>query len=474
MLRLHLDRPRNGSHYSDRMHSILGVCHACGILWHEEKITYRDGKTEMHRLEDVRPAGEPQVTPQYERYGLHVNPRVLPKLRGMAPQFAYALNVPAVSVEVDGDVVWVRVPRERGAGEDVVLFEQAWALAPDIPPGSLLLGVDEDAKQLLVDMDAPGNVHCAVIGMSGSGKSTLMRAMILSAEMCGGSKIALFDPSGMAHPLSGHPSVWRGGLFRRVEECEIGLEILARGLFRESADSQRSYIFVDEVPELVRERPAIKGYLEGIAQAGRQGGYHLVLGAQHPLSSELGAATLRNIPLRLVGHVADKGAAYNATGRSDTGAELLKGGGDFIAVNGATKRHFQAAMPGPALLEQWVQRYPPRPPRIPPRPASPPISLGSLSLAASRGPGGSTVDAVPGELLAAIWRYYQEQGEPPKRQWVRDITKERFGGEYNYVKSGRAIYWALAVHGVAYDGYDPNSQETARTVGRMVKGAGAG
>jgi len=223
MLRLHLDRKRGGTHYSDRMHRILGVCHACGILWHEEKVMYRNGASEIQRMEDVRPEGRVVVTAQYEKYGLRVNPRVLGRLRGMGEQFAYVLNVASVGVEVDGDVVYVRVPRERGAGEGVVLYEEAWALAPEVPGGSLLLGVDEEQKQLLLDLGSAGNVHCAVIGMTGSGKSTLMKTMILSAEMVGGAKVALFDPSGGFYPLSGHPAVWRGGLFRWAEECERGL-----------------------------------------------------------------------------------------------------------------------------------------------------------------------------------------------------------------------------------------------------------
>ena len=459
MLGLHLDRKRGGTHYSDRMHRILGVCHACGILWHEEKVTYREGVSAMHRMEDVRPQGSVLVTPQYEKYGLHVNPRVLPRLRGMAPQFAYALNVPSVAVEVDGDVVYVRVPREGGAGEGVVLFEQAWALAPDIAPGSLLLGVDEEQKQLVLDLEAPSNVHCAVIGMTGSGKSTLMKTMILSAEMAGGAKVALFDPSGGFQSLSGHPAVWRSGLFRRAEECEWGLEVLARSLEREGAEGGSStYVFVDEVPELVRQRPEIKEHLGRLAQAGHHAGLHLILGAQHPLASELGSATLRNIPVRLVGRVADRAAAYNAAGRSDSGAEHLRGGGDFVALNGSSKRHFQAAMPSAELLEQWVHRYPPRAPRLPARPRregqgrlySPPpmTSLGSEG----RGPGGGgrDLDDIPGAVVEAIAHYIKREGKLPSPNWVRRYTRETVPtGGFWPPKARRAIEEAAQRLGVA-------------------------
>jgi len=221
-LRAALDRNRKGTHYSDRMHRILGVCQQCGILYHSERVNYRDGTSETQRVEDVEPVGKVLLTPQYEKYGLYVNPRVLPKLKGMGPQFAYALNVPTTSVEIEGNTVYVRVPRARAEANRALAFEEAWSIAPSIPTGSLLLGVDEDHHQLVLELVAPTNVHAAVIGMTGSGKSTLMRTMAFSAQRIGGAKVALFDPSGGFRALSGHPSVWRGGLFSAADECEAG------------------------------------------------------------------------------------------------------------------------------------------------------------------------------------------------------------------------------------------------------------
>ncbi|MBC7314837.1 MAG: hypothetical protein H5T70_00210, partial [Chloroflexi bacterium] len=74
-----LDRKRQGTHYADRMHRILSVCQDCGILWHDERITYRNGVVETKRVDDITPVGTVLVTPQYEKYGLRVNPRVLPR-----------------------------------------------------------------------------------------------------------------------------------------------------------------------------------------------------------------------------------------------------------------------------------------------------------------------------------------------------------------------------------------------------------
>ncbi|MGM0401038.1 MAG: FtsK/SpoIIIE domain-containing protein [Chloroflexota bacterium] len=434
-----MDHNRHGTHYSDRMHRILSVCKDCGILWHEEQITYGNGMTEMRRIDDIEPAGSVRVTPRHEKYGLRVNPRMLPKLKRMAPQFAYALNVVEADVEVDGNVVYVRVPRADGAEEDIVTFRRAWSIAPDIAAGNVLLGIDDDHHQLVVELTSPTNVHAAVIGMTGSGKSTLMRTMILSAQMIGDVRVALFDPSGGFRPLSGHPSVWRGGLFYMPDDCERGLEALAQSIGRGS--EKLTYVFVDEVPELIMQQPSIKDHLARLAQAGRHAGLHLVLGAQHPLSSDLGPVTMRNVAVRLVGRVSDRTAAYNASGRNDTGAWKLLGKGDFLVVNGSKIRHFQAALIQQRTLSAWARRYPPRSPRVPVRPKSSKRALQKGTQRAQRAnSSGRPPDSIPPQVIQAIRDYLGEHGEPPSLNWVYRYTKETLPtGGFNRDKARRAI-----------------------------------
>lgn len=449
-----LDRQGRGTHYADRMQRILGVCADCGLLWHNERIAFKNGATEYHRVDDIEAEGSVLVTPQYEKYGLRVNPRLLPRLRSMGAQFAYALNVPSTSVEVDGDVVYVRVPRAHGAA-DPLLFEGAWAIDPHIPRGSLLLGVDEDQRQLVLELTAPTNVHAAVIGMTGSGKSTLMRTMVLSAQRIGGAQVALFDPSGGMYPLSGHPSVWRGGLFRSAHDCELGLAALADSLGRR-ADTLL-YVFVDEVPELIAQRPAIREHLARLAQAGRHSGVHLVLGAQHLLASQVGPMTLRNIPVRLVGRVADRTAAYNAAGRNDVAAEQLRSNGDFIAVGSGAQRHFQVAALSDEALAEWAQRYPPRAPRLPVRAddlrrsvaAFDPGSL--VGVRTYRGGGGAGsgrhLDEIPPAVLREIRAYVGAHGREPSCNWVYNLTHATLPtGGFNRDKARRAIAQALEHH----------------------------
>jgi hypothetical protein len=263
--------------------------------------------------------------------------------------------------------------------------------------------------------------------------------MILSAQKIGGAKVALFDPSGGFLPLSGHPSVWRGGLFRDAEHCELGLEALAGSLGR--GRHGLLFVFVDEVPDLVMQRSGIRDHLARLAQSGRHAGIHLVLGAQHPLASELGSLTLRNIPVRLVGKVADRTAAYHATGRNDSQAVTLRGRGDFVAVNGANVRRFQAAYVPEAYLREWQRRYPPRPPRLPVR--TPTIlSEGGdwQSASTASGAAGRPTDDIPPFVVERIRQYMVEHGEPPSSNWVYRYTKGQLeSGGFNRVKARRAI-----------------------------------
>ncbi|NLX36759.1 MAG: DUF87 domain-containing protein [Chloroflexi bacterium] len=434
-----LDRQRHGTHYADRMQRILSVCQSCGLLWHDERISFGNGLSQTRRVTDITATDHVMVTPQYEKYGLSVSPRVLKRVVGLAKQFAYALNVPSASVEVDGNIVYVRLPRAASEASDLVTFEQAWRIAPRLQPGSLLLGIDEDQHQLVLDLTSPTNVHAAVIGTTGSGKSTLMRTMILSAELAGGAQVALFDPSRGLRPLAGHPTVWRGGLFCSVDECEAGLASLTRLLGRES--SGLIMVFVDEVPELVAQRPRIREHLGRLAQAGRHAGIHLVIGAQHLLSKELGPMLLRNIPVRLVGRVADRMAAYQAAGRGDVGADRLRGRGDFVVVTASQVRHFQAACASDALLRHWQQRFPPREPALPPPdPGDEAFASDARARPVTEPSVGRPHDDIPKQVLQMIARYMLAEGRDPSSNWVYRRTRELLPtGGYSRNKARRAI-----------------------------------
>lgn len=398
-----LDAPAAGIDHQGRLDSVLLTC-------------YR------HGLGSVESTGQVQDTAQYVRYGLRTGSQDLARLMRLHDPIALALNVGTVHISREGHTVWVSIPKHRA---DSITFGQAWAL-DEVPARGLLLGVNDQGGQLYMVLDntAP---HCAVIGMTGSGKSTLMQTMVLSAQL-NGQAVALFDPSGGLWPFSGHPRVWRGGLFRDVDHIAWGLA----GLAGRKSDG-RLLVVVDEAPALIAQEPLIEKRLAHIAMAGRHQGLRLIVGAQDPLVSELRA--LNNMPKRLVGKVASKQAAYLATGQQSSGAESLRGRGDFIAIGGGTLRHFQAAMVEPARLAAWAAQYPPR------EAMRPPTTI--LEASVGNDTGGRPLDDIPAWLVQAILDYRgSHDGQEPSGRWVRALTKERTGEGYNRDKQLRSLAMA--------------------------------
>jgi len=449
------DKRRQGTHYRGRMDVILGVCHSMGILWETQRSVYH-GQVEEWRAELVRPGQEVLLTATLEKYPLRVNPKVLARLKSMAPQLALALNVSSVRVEIDGDTVYVCVPRDRGEGEGVVTFTDARGISPDLG-GALLCGLTDDGAQALLDLADPAHAHCVAIGMTGSGKTTLLQTMLLSAEMQS-LGVAILDPLGKRGglwALSGHPSVWHGGMFADPREIERALAILTQG---ESSDV---FVFIDEVPMLAR-RPGIAERLTELAQVGRHGGIHLVLGSQ----SATGIPALANIAARLVGRVADRQASYFATGREGAGAELLRGKGDMLFACGDTMAHFQAAIPGAEMLREWAGRYPPQYGRLPspqverkkaPESVTAPTfvrvqSTADLGAVTAADPGPSGEIGRPEETpsrRAVCWvaGEWKAKGEPPSLSAIYRRTKQLYPklGGYGRDKARRTIELARAL-----------------------------
>jgi hypothetical protein len=448
-----LDGRRRGTHYTDRMHRILDVCHRFGLVYHDERVTYRNGVTDTKRVQDIEPVREVTVTPTSEKYGLRVDPRILSKVQTLAPHFAYALNLDAsqVSVKVEGDTVFVRVPRPGGAAE-VVDFDATLALArstarPKLEAGMVLLGVDDAGNPLALDFRKATNTHAAVVGMTGSGKTTLLLTMVLSALQIGNVSVALFDPVGDLAPLSGHLSVWRGGLFREACDIEAGLRELAAHIGRPTQG--QILAIIDELPLLIAQRPAIRDIVGRLAEAGRHIGLHLVIGAQHAIGSELGPAIMRNIPVRIVGRVDSAQAAYNAAGIAGTGAEKLPGSGAFVYVNSGMMVHFQAPLIDKDTMQTFTTHYPPRladlvgleadEPNTEPDETPVKDSFGPFVRPGS-GEGGRPLDDIEPGIIEAIRQEHADTGKWPSKSWVYRLTKANLPtGGYNRDKALRAL-----------------------------------
>jgi S-DNA-T family DNA segregation ATPase FtsK/SpoIIIE len=128
----------------------------------------------------------------------------------------------------------------------------------------------------------------------------------------------------------------------------------------------RVVVVIDELADLLmtgtgRERNVgaeIQHSLTRLAQRGREAGIHLVACTQKPVSRVVGSLAKANFPVRLVGRVTSAEEAKVATGYPGTGAERLRGPGDFISVAGGQITRFQAAYISNSELIELVRRMP--------------------------------------------------------------------------------------------------------------------
>ncbi len=364
------DKNATGTHLSDTMRRILNTLSDMGLASREKVTRGRDGKIlYRERIPNVTPINPVVMTSQYEKYGLKVHPIILKKIKAMGDTFAYGLNISNAKVEIDGNVVYICVPRETNA---ILTFNEAWNVNASFEPGELLLGMDGN-NQIVLNMNDSDKAHAAIIGMTGSGKSTLAQTMIYSALKIGGTKVALFShlpkKENAFWPFAGMPRIWRGGLFSRLDDIVLGLSSLAESV--NQYDREIIFAFVDDVPDLVTRRPEISKSLRILTPAGRHANIHMILLAQRLTTADTGSSIVKsNIPVRIVGKVMSPIESYDATGLGDQGCELLRGNGDFKIFTSKVT-HFQAAMIPKEELERIASIYPFREPRLPARPVEP-------------------------------------------------------------------------------------------------------
>ena len=389
---------------------------------------------ERRRVYNIEPEA-PYQAGRWTIYPLRIlNTRIVRDLKSdrVAQAMAVALNTRGVVIDIDGDTALVKVPEAGGA---VLPYAEALALDPSPPSGVLVIGREvASGRQFAIDTNRPGNVHVLVIGSSGSGKSTTMRTLIYGA-LAQGVSVALFDPRANGagvesmRSLSGHPCVWRGGIWDTPARCEQGLGCLARAVERGEALGHL-LVFVDEVPSLVEERPGVRALLGVLAASGRHSGIHLYLGAQHVLTEHVGSLTGVNAPARLIHRVTSRMAAYQAAGDALASARRLQTG-ELYAVNGAGEWHVQAAVVPNEELARFAQRYPPRVAR---EPVTEPVAI--------EGPPGvlgRPRDDIEQDVIDEIRRWQAENGEWPSLNYIYRWTRRRYGSGYGREKQQAAL-----------------------------------
>lgn len=289
------------------------------------------------------------VTPRFIRFQVMTSlDTKVNRVSGLSEEIALSLGVPATRVYRQNGAIQVEVP--RGDPEAVRLLPLCRRLAGETPPGTAVLGVDEEGTPLLVKLSSPDVVHVLVAGTTGSGKTALARSFLLSLALFNrpdALRLVLIDPKGRGFgPLAGLPHLL-GRVATTTAEGALALEWLVGEMERRDRDEVSTpelVVGIDELADLlVTGGKEVERSLLRLAQRGREAGVHLVACTQKPSAEVVSGLLKANFPVRLVGSVASPEDAKVASGIAGTGAEKLMGRGDFLLVARGDVVRFQAA-----------------------------------------------------------------------------------------------------------------------------------
>jgi len=311
------------------------------------------------------------------------------KVKSLVDELALALDCDSCRVSRQGGMLLLQIPRSDPqpvrllslhrrlsqtdkVGPHAIGASQAYGsrgTTRPIPFGSAVLGLAEDGAPLLVRLPSPQVAHILIAGTTGSGKSALAQTIITSLAL--GHRpsqlgFILIDPKRRAlGRLAGLPHLLRSVLYETEEIVET-LEMLVELMLTRDKEGRvpasdgspgepRVVVVIDEVADLLMVTgKATQQAITRLSQRGREAGIHLVVCTQKPASQILGSLTKANFPVRLVGRVTSPEDAKVATGYAGTGADMLRGPGDFIAVSGGQIRRFQAAYISPTEIDRLL------------------------------------------------------------------------------------------------------------------------
>jgi hypothetical protein len=192
-------------------------------------------------------------------------------------------------------------------------------------------------------LDLAQKPHMLIAGTTGSGKSTMLRMMLASLAYNGDPdrlRLVLVDLKNEdLVPFADLPhvelSAWLADEARRIV-ATVHAE-LQRRVQAGVGEWSRLVLVVDELAQLDQ---ASLDLLSAILAVGRSKRVHVIAATQHPAVRLIGDKA--NYSVRLVGQVMDAQTAALATGRKNSGAELLPGAGAFLYVDGSTLDRLQA------------------------------------------------------------------------------------------------------------------------------------
>ena len=209
----------------------------------------------------------------------------------------------------------------------------------------LCAGVDVGGNEVVFDLrDA---VHLFVAGTTGSGKSVCLHSLLLSM-LAGGRdvQLCLIDPKEVEFAAyKACRSLWRpvateiaqaaemlGDLIGEMDARQkILSELGAQNIDEANAKGAglpRIVLVVDELADLLMQRPESEDSIVRLAQKARATGIHLILATQRPGSDIFSGQLRSNVPSRIALSV--RTAQESRIILDETGAERLLGKGDML------------------------------------------------------------------------------------------------------------------------------------------------
>jgi len=296
----------------------------------------------MHRAPGVVTGGV--VGPRLVQFRVQPGPGVrYSAIASLRDDLALALRTDNLTVDRDARGVVITLP--RGEARRVRLLD----LLDDAPAGTAALGMTATGAPLYVKLSSPDVAHALIAGTTGSGKSVLLRTIAASLVLTRPAeelRLVCIDAKGrlFAH-FAGVPHLLRPPLCDGPEIREVlrSLVHLMEVRDRSGESAPRIVVCIDELADVVMTVDGSSDLLTRLLQRGRESGIHVVGATQHPSAAILGSLMRANFPLRLIGRVASADDARVASGQAGSGAHLLAGRGDFVAVHGGAVTRFQAA-----------------------------------------------------------------------------------------------------------------------------------
>ncbi len=302
------------------------------------------------------------VTPRFVRFDIHLSFDMrVQRVMALREEMAMHLGVPDVRVYRKGQALRVEVPRSDMAK---VRFDALYRRIRHLPALTAILGVDEEGAPLLMKITSPDVAHVLVAGTTGSGKTMLLKTIVLSLALTNPQhrlRMALIDPKARGLvAFNGLPH-----LIRPVETDPERAVKLLEGLVVEMERRDRLHfhrpailLVIDELADLRMVRgQRVERALTRLTQRGREAGIHVIVATQRPQATIVGGMVKANLPVRLVGAVTSPEDAKVATGIAKSGANRLRGRGDFLLVARQEIVRFQAAYVKDDLIRKAISTH---------------------------------------------------------------------------------------------------------------------